>query len=715
MSFEKPKFPDAQFASRFASAFPYGFYIAEEGDTWEDVIGDPKKWVILNLNPREYSCREPFATSIVHNQNRGVTVESHGQLIKLGHISGSCGHLPNVADDGKLALGTVLGQRSRTLVPDDPNLDLILGLKSGFYKFHVLRHLFNHYGYLLGKGHAETTMHFMNFRDDQFYIIEPKEFTWRRSARRGMLYDYDISFDCIGESAAVDIDELNLSSPQVVIPSAKIKPNLESRVNNAIQAVTNSVNAGGQRITAAQSVPVLRTVERLGVLAETAVGLISTTAGAAQRSIQNVVKDINSIVEVFGSVTTAYNRITDARSAIVQQLRDSVNGAFVVASEFDATMEAVREDYNELMTEAYSLAHTLLSLVRDERTSTTVQDIDNAARQARGQQGFTTDLSSAPVSTSTDHPLFGQVGLDLVMNTERVKAPRVVVYKTVASGMNIEAFALQHLGDASRWLELVLLNDLEAPYIVASPLNKPPGTVAWGETLAVPQDAEGTDGVQEVAADLLLGSHSGSGGTLSGNQLTLAEALPDWRNDQWFGWTLTVYFDNDTDESRVVISNDTTHVGFNYAFTSVANVVSWKLTPTTFVANRAIRDDRVYGADLLVVFGNNRCRLALAPSGDLAVTYGLPCLIQGVMLIMATQQGTLVMHPSYGTLYPIGNKYQAGTNLLYSYVLRRSLLSDKRITEVQDVKFTLDGDTLSVSAQIGVRNAKRTQTVRVSR
>jgi len=55
-------------------------------------------------------------------------------------------------------------------------------------------------------------------------------------------------------------------------------------------------------------------------------------------------------------------------------------------------------------------------------------------------------------------------------------------------GDTLRAIALRELGDARRWTELVYLNDLKYPYLVATKAEKvgTPGTLAYGELIRVP-------------------------------------------------------------------------------------------------------------------------------------------------------------------------------------------------------------------------------------
>jgi len=58
-------------------------------------------------------------------------------------------------------------------------------------------------------------------------------------------------------------------------------------------------------------------------------------------------------------------------------------------------------------------------------------------------------------------------------------------------GDTLRSIALRELGDASRWVDLVHLNELRSPYIVATPAERSaqPHTRAYGEVLRIPSAA----------------------------------------------------------------------------------------------------------------------------------------------------------------------------------------------------------------------------------
>lgn len=80
-----------------------------------------------------------------------------------------------------------------------------------------------------------------------------------------------------------------------------------------------------------------------------------------------------------------------------------------------------------------------------------------------------------------------------------------VRYAEVAYGDDLRAIALRELGDASYWLDLIVLNGLRPPYIAASASS---GVLAYGDQIAIPSPSSlvsaDTDPAYVYGADLLV-------------------------------------------------------------------------------------------------------------------------------------------------------------------------------------------------------------------
>ena len=112
-----------------------------------------------------------------------------------------------------------------------------------------------------------------------------------------------------------------------------------------------------------------------------------------------------------------------------------------------------------------------------------------------------------------------------------IAAP-AVRYVDVHYGDSLQRIALRELGDASRWLELIILNDLRPPYVV-DPSQKGDRLVSPGDKIMVPAPGSSVSANLDVDAvlgrDLLLtnGRLSASNGdfAMASGIANLAQAL----------------------------------------------------------------------------------------------------------------------------------------------------------------------------------------------
>jgi hypothetical protein len=94
--------------------------------------------------------------------------------------------------------------------------------------------------------------------------------------------------------------------------------------------------------------------------------------------------------------------------------------------------------------------------------------------------------------------------------------------------------------------------------------------------------------------------------------------------------------------------------------------------------------------------------LAKNINGDLERIEGIDNLEQAIELKFSTEQGSLPTHPDYGLAAPIGSKALIRTFIGFHLNLRSSLLADPRISSVNSLSFQLDGNTVSVNADLNV-------------
>lgn len=112
-----------------------------------------------------------------------------------------------------------------------------------------------------------------------------------------------------------------------------------------------------------------------------------------------------------------------------------------------------------------------------------------------------------------------------------------------------------------------------------------------------------------------------------------------------------------------------------------------------------------YGRDIrLSSDSKNRTDFALNADGDLATIQGIPNVKQAVRLKFATEQGTLTVHPRYGTSFPLGKKMTNASFNSFRINSIGTLRSDPRITSIRRLDFYARGDILSIGAELVLKD-----------
>jgi hypothetical protein len=94
--------------------------------------------------------------------------------------------------------------------------------------------------------------------------------------------------------------------------------------------------------------------------------------------------------------------------------------------------------------------------------------------------------------------------------------------------------------------------------------------------------------------------------------------------------------------------------------------------------------------------------LAVNQRGDIALIEGQSNLEQAVRIKFSTEQGTLPTHPQFGVRAPIGSKVNIRSLIGFQLNARASLLQDNRIDEINDLRFAVEGNVLTVKATLQI-------------
>lgn len=212
-------------------------------------------------------------------------------------------------------------------------------------------------------------------------------------------------------------------------------------------------------------------------------------------------------------------------------------------------------------------------------------------------------------------------------------------------GTSLEQLAQRYLGDSTRWMEIAVLNGLQAPFVdeegFVLPLvvNGADNTVVisdvshlfvgqpvWIGSDVVPRTQRTITGIQPISTTQFLVTVDGDADL--DQYITLAHAslqafLPNTINSQQ-----TIFIPSDIQPEDADFTTKTIP-GIDYSDSLLS----------------------VGGIDLLLTPQND---LVITPDGDSRWAVGLTNIVQKVRLAMTTPQGSLPLHPEYGLPLQVG-------------------------------------------------------------
>lgn len=701
----KPTQPDTEFSKRYRKTSRYAFYMQNDPEE-TFVTVDPSRYITLDVNPQSISMREPIATAIQFTQGGGKIRESRGGLVKVFSIAGTTGYtpLPTGASLHTDLPKWVANNRPvrGSLVPRDiESLDETLGSRSGFFAFHRVRYLFRLYMYELRQGNTKVTLHYVDTKNDEYWRIEPQEFVMQRSSRKPFSYDYNISFQALEESSFGDLGQAFTGLPVEDL----------SRGPGIVQNLQSTRNGSG----------VTQTLKRFADMTTAGLNYLKHCSGVVQTSFQSALRRVNAVVSYIENIHSTALIVAETWHTLLAQLDNTLAGVFNTISLY-APDNIEREIHEWCLETQWLNDHLRAYVVASESPAKQIIDrINGAFKTGRLKQGSTTDLlteSSDSAGTPDTNPFIGRSGLQLVTNIQQLVATRQLKSQMIYQGDTIQSIALRVFGNVQRFIDLVLLNNLEAPYIVSDVSNKPANTLAWGEYIQVPADVSNTT-IDQSDAGLIPTIASTVTRTSIPTELVDEDLELDWRPDQWIGYTVTLTHAG-TEYTRVIVGNTENTLTVNFAWSPTPDVDdTYVIQMVLFDINRPLTPEaKAYGTDLLLKFSpttgvsqNPRCDLVLDSSGGLARVRGVDNLIQALMLRLNTEQKRHPFHPSFGAQVPIGQAWNDDTRFLYIFFTRKSLLLDPRVQAVRNSRMEMQGGTVSFYADVQPINTRNTRQI----
>lgn len=410
----------------------------------------------LVLNPTVYRKTHPFAADLSPTLEGGIYLEEQGVIISEIRVEAHTGFAP-------------------IRNPQDTGTPGATGLKlSGQAHFKRLQdRCFLEYSRL--KKNLEigprVQLTFHNFKDKEHWIVAPKEWSLNRSASDlgRVAYPYSFTLSVLGAVEDVTdqpseddfvIDSISDALGALEKASASIEGGLADLVNLDLAVL---VGAGGQ-VTLANA---LGGVDQILLATRGLLSGITTVVSLPYTYLGEVQADLDEAVSL---VSAAANLPAD----VVQIIRDTIDAIDTIAA------------YPEKFVDPFpQAAQRFLDLTRGPGNAST----------AELQAASTTTITQAQSLRSSALRPGDQARVAGRVYSGARDFPRYEGFREVTTNYNdtLAGLAAAYLGDARRWVDIAIANQLSFPYISEEGL---PGTVRPGNPILVPTLARGGDSGQ---------------------------------------------------------------------------------------------------------------------------------------------------------------------------------------------------------------------------
>lgn len=639
--------------------FPYTFAVySNEGRV--QATGDFEAFS-LPIPPSDLTQDEPYSISIKKTQGGSVVNHSGAKYKKL-ILSGTTGIAPLRGGAGVNAQdGTVIAKPKE------------LKYKSGHAVFIELRNWFRTYYQLKATDKSpviqDYRLVFQNYKDGEFLIVELTNFKLKKSADRTFLYDYELTFEVLGQ--------FNFEPP---LGNGGIIQDIEEIYDNVVSSIDTA------RGIFLQSQQLLRSIEsfvdgavfeplrKVSLAVKAAAGIVVTAGDVGNRIVKNTVTagDSLNILKTFKAQLDANKNGTDTnipdsfrRAKLPSDLNAATasRGADTVIDLNDAlldmeadqlpeatqiALEQEIEDVTNLQKSFYQNTVDTLKRVKAnaedafnlgsseydsifDRTTTLGADSTKEVtlQEFEVLQAFNQSITAINTIISLDAFFKSELqdrftSIEQAFNNE-IELSALPAVKTIIleGGVDLEDIALRELRDPTRWIEIAELNDLKAPYIVQDLSDTRSNVKKPGDIILIPKNI--TDGFPDVD---------------TGTTNKLTAPLDEFERSLGVDFKLDDNFD--------------------------------------------------------LILGNN---------GDLELIAGLQNMAQAVVLKFGYEKGELRNHPTLGAGLQIGSKF-VSLEIIRDNVIS-TLSQDQRISTISNVALLRENSSLSLSFEIQLKNVDK--------
>lgn len=430
------------------------------------------------LNPKMIKMSEPFTVELTPTQGGGLFVEENGIIMREITITGDTGFKPrNLKGSPGFVLSALKTEKrsfGRELSP------YVYAALSGQKHFQYLQDaVFRTYADLKRDPETaeKTQLIFHNPRDDEHWLVVPREFSGERTSDKPVHYPYTIQLTAvdIAEELNADFSEDKglLDQLKDVIRQVKQAIDLVQGAINDITAIVDEIERFvkdvGKIIDAVGDVIGAATdfVEGAKDLIESPLGVLDSVSG--------LVDDSMELVEAVDAAGDAAASLPDN---VRQKFRQIGDGLDRIAS-YPLAFERSAAARMRLLKQQQEL---LASVSRDRQNEALETSPPNTLEATRN---LGTTVTQGDAISARGTIAVGR-GVEAYTSTREI---------SIAQGDTLTSLAAKHLGDARLWQHIAVTNGMKPPFlneiadVSLADEDVLPGTLTIGDKILIPNFA----------------------------------------------------------------------------------------------------------------------------------------------------------------------------------------------------------------------------------
>lgn len=310
----------------------------------------------------------------------------------------------------------------------------------------------------------------------------------------------------------------------------------------------------------------------------------------------------------------------------------------------------------------------------------TEDDIILMAALQEQKDGFGSILATGELLREAYPDPFVSANINLAEG-DSIDTPASSFITRMNEGETLQTVALRTLGDAERWREIAIINDLKPPYITSQPFSKP-FSAPSGRTVLV-------SNVDDIAIGL---SVTIVGTVSTRRRIVNIENLDSSYRITFDGPDNLSSFMSSPVKKLVYAQPGTVMSGDPILIPSQGAADELLTLRPTPLYSRLSNAEKTFKVDLAASDGGD---LKIGGDGDILRSYGYDNAIQAIKLALSVEKGELERHPSYGIGIPIARKNDELSVDEIDSLVREQVVSDPRFTDVQS-RVTIEGSDVRV-------------------